>query len=1278
MAAEVGSPEAVSTRAELGRELTLLRTRAGLSVRQLARQLDTPVATVGDYFSGRHLPGPGQVGVFRRLLAACSVDDPDEVEGWLEALGRARRASDRRSGRARAPYPGLAAFGEGDAGRFFGRETAVAEVVALLERCSAPGEAVAALVGASGAGKSSLLRAGVAPAVRAGALASAAPGDGGGWSVAVCTPGDDPLGALEAAVEDLAEPWLLVVDQLEELFAPSVAGDTRSAFLDRVVSSSGPSRRVLVGLRADFYQDASRQPTLFPVLGRRQLLIGPMTEEELRRAIVEPSRQVGVAIEDGLVERLLADLAFRGAGELAAREAAAHGAGALPLLSHALLATWQRASSNELTLAAYRDSGGLRGAIRQSAEQLFVGLDPAEQALARRLFLRLVHVADDVPLTRRRVRRQELAELDAATPGASVDGLLERFIGARLVTTSDEAVEISHESVLDAWPRLAGWVADDRAGLQLQRQLSEAARSWAAAGRDEALLLRGSRLELACDWLAEADRRSLLNRTEVDLVEASVAQRSAEEATRRRRTRRMQQLVAAAAALALAAGGLAAYAFQSRAEATAARDQALSRQLAIESGQLEATEPSLAAQLALAGYRISPTVQARSRLLDVTAGELPTRLVGPTGPEFVSTAPGAGLLVVAHSTDDRVVLYRLRRGAPRRVATVAAGSPADQVFTASLGAGGRLLAAGGTGHRVVLFGLSDPGRPRRLATLGGFTSTVYVVAFARHGHELAAADHDGTVRIWDLRGPSHRPVLERVLRSPEGTSLKALAVSASGQFVAAGGSGGTLCVWRPGRRRPEVISTDRSSVVEALALSRSGRRLVAAGADGELQVYDVGGSGGTRRARPPVRVTSGIVYSVAFSPDGRTLAAGDADGTLRFFSARSFAPAGSLHEANPVVSLAYDHRGRLVAGGGTGVLRLWPVPPTSSARAPGNVYFLEFPKTDRRRVFVVSGQSHGDVGAWDLAGGNRPRLVGSIRPPAGFGPVDGSGAVSPDGRLVAVANRAGAVRLFDIADVDRAEPVGPVLHGDTPLVEDMAFSPDGQVLAASDDGGDIHRWDVADPSHPKALPTLTGPTSEVLGIAYSPNGHLLAAASADAHVWLYGVAHARRPRRLAKLGGFGSYAFSAAFTPDGRTLVAGSGDGTVRLWDVSHPSRPRRWGSPLAGPAAYEFQVAVSPDGRTLAGATTGGKVWLWDIADRAHPRLRATLRAASGSLFAVAFTPSGRNLLASGTDRVLHRWTVSPARAAARVCRVTGTSITRSEWTLYAPGARYRPPCHR
>ena len=392
----------------------------------------------------------------------------------------------------------------------------------------------------------------------------------------------------------------------------------------------------------------------------------------------------------------------------------------MPLLSHALLAAWEHRRRGPLTLEDYRGTGGIAGAVQQSAEDAYGELDPAGQEVCRRLFLRLIAVDDDLLTTRRRVDRAELDDLDVAD-------VIERFVDRRLVTVDDQFVEISHEALLSAWPRLAEWVAADHESLRVHRRLTGAANAWQAADFDDQLLLRGSQLAAVDEWVADADHTADLNRLERDFVQSSVAARDRRLRADRRRTAQLRTIVAALAALLVIAVGTTVYAVHAssvagrqRSAANLERDRALSREVAIESQRAAGTDLALAAQLGVTAVRISPTVDARSALLDSVAGGVVSRVIGPSGPTVVARNHAGTLLAISNAAQGSVGLHRLVDGRPGRlIATIPSSSATTQIFAMTFAPAGNLLAFGGVGGAVRLADVSDPARPVVEPTLPG-------------------------------------------------------------------------------------------------------------------------------------------------------------------------------------------------------------------------------------------------------------------------------------------------------------------------------------------------------------------------------------------------------------------------------------------------------------------------------------------------------------------------------------------------------------------------------
>jgi Protein kinase domain len=463
----------------------------------------------------------------RQELRAAQADLTSSVVDLQQALGRVE--ADTAAAEQVCPYKGLASFDVADADSFFGREQLVAELVARL-----PGATLLGVVGPSGSGKSSIVRAGLSAALASGAL----PGSQD-WTQAVIRPGEHPLDELARARRGSSGAnLLLVVDQLEEVFTLCRDEAERMVFLD-ALTRPAPHETVVIATRADFYGRFAALPALATQLADNHVLVGPMKPEDLRRAIELPARRAGLRIEPALVDALAADVVDEPGG--------------LPLLSTALVELWQHRDGRTLRLETYRESGGVRGAVARIAEEAYEDFTPEQRETARGILLRLASVEGDTA-TRRRAPLAEL-ELDTNEDARRVVTVL---TDSRLVTVSEEALEVAHEALLREWPRLREWLEEDAEGRRLHGHVIRAAREWDDAGRDDAELYRGARLAAALDWAADHD--SELNELERSFLAESREAAEAEDRRIRRTNRRLRLLLAGASVClvaALAAGSFA-------------------------------------------------------------------------------------------------------------------------------------------------------------------------------------------------------------------------------------------------------------------------------------------------------------------------------------------------------------------------------------------------------------------------------------------------------------------------------------------------------------------------------------------------------------------------------------------------------------------------------------------------------------------------------------------------------------------------------------------------
>ena len=1249
-------PSAIQDASGFASALTELRARAALTIREVSRRTSIPSATLGGYFSGRHLPPPTQPAQLSELLSTLGVPD-DEHDDWRAALNRVRRVPGPRTAGKVTPYRGLESYGVRDAAWFVGREQFVdllqTEVAALFDE---DGPRLVTLVGASGTGKSSLLRAGLMARL---AMEGITP--------VLLAPGGDPQRSLATALARFrpdTRKRLVVVDQLEEVFAERMPDEERHEFLGSLTDLASQRATVVVtALRADFYGHAVQEPTLLPLLRSHQVLVGPMDEESLRRVIVEPARRAGATVEPELVDLVMRDLSPRGDPPEAS---------ALPMMSHALLATWKHARNARLSVSDYVAVGGVAGAVQRTAEQVYGSLDDEGRRTARWLFSQLVNVDEEGVVTRRRLDNGDLDDGDA------LPHVIEAFVAGRILTATDHTLEISHEVLLTAWPRLGEWLAADRDVLRLRRRISIAAHAWDDSGREREGLLRGGLLDLARPL---AEDRTPLNALERSFIAESIEHAAEDERNQRRRLVGLRTLCAVVAVLALVATLLSVYlvraigeADEERVAAEGERNSALSRQVAVQASKIQDSAPSLGMQLALAAYELSPTVEARSELLGVTGGTIVSRLVGPEGTMRAVVSPDGDLVATAH-TDGVVRLWSDPGDAAPELVAELDVAESGELYAAAFRPDGELFATAGATGVVTVVNLRDPDNPKVWSEpLTGPESAVRDLAFGPDGRTLYAATSDPALFSWRLASPQ-RAVPLRTIAAPFDGSVQGVAVSPDG-VLATGSADGYVRVWRidgTGLAPLYKLSVGApTNFVYSVAFSPDGGLIAAGSKDKQVRVWDTGDGS---EVTAPLGGFSSWVNSVAFSPDGRSLAGAASGGIVRTWSTDSWELEEDLTGPTNFTSVQFSTYGdRLVTGSIDGTARIYRLGGPRLPPFGDNIWGIAAP-TSGDLIYVGVGSSDPQVARVDVSDPLAPVVKRPLLGPASAGPLDGVVGVSPDGTMVAAGTAAGEVVLWRVDESGRPT-LTAVLETADELIENISFAGDGRSFAASSDDGTITVYSLERTARPAELARLRI-DSMAMGVAVSPDSGLLAVGGADnlVHLWrLDGQAADQAPEKVATLEGFENFVPATAFSPDGRTLAAGSADGTVRLWDVAAPTGPVPLGGPLVGATDTVFGVAFDESGERLAAAGADGILWLWSLDDDGG-ELTARLPSGGEGLYQVLFRPSGR-VFAGGANGQVSSWLTEVEAAEAMVCQVAGSPITEEEWALHVPGADYDPPC--
>jgi len=1248
-----------------------------IEIRELARLYagadvdDAPLEAIGRASGGM----PGRVHelmsewadqeVSRRLAAAAewlaaertnrkaNLEFANNVIGLK--LARLYAAEDEKhdDGPPICPYKGLASFDEADARFFFGRERLVGELAA---RTVATG--LLAVVGASGSGKSSLIAAGLAPSLAAGLL----PGSER-WHVTVMRPGEHPLAKLQSveATDDDRRRHLLVVDQFEEIFTTCVDEQERAAFVDALIERARcdhEASAVVLSLRGDFIDHCATYPALAELISANQVLVGPMTQEELRRAIEGPARRVGLRVETALVETLVAEVADEPGG--------------LPLLSTALVELWQQRSGGWLRKETYQETGGVRSAVTRLAENSYEHLTHEQREAARRLFLRLVASGDEGAVARRRV---PLSELDLERD-AVLAAVVERLTADRLLTAQESNVEVAHEALLREWPRFQDWLREDAQGRELREHLTQSAKRWEGAGRDAAELYRGARLTATLDWAAAREQE--LNELERGFLAESRRHAEFEAERQRRQNRRLRAALAGAAVLLAAAiaGGIVALVLRSNAQrsATSAVAQRLGAQALVQN------DLDLSLLLAREGVNLSDSPATRSNLLAAL-------LRSPRAIGIMRPLPGrllqisssrAGTIFVGNNASMFAVIDPINRHVNRFSAGVAQLS-ADgsrvalldgdgSVRFAAVGRGAPARASGRfNGHGLsVANASSNPSFSPDLKLLAG------AVAAPGKPPALVVFQTSPVRFVADLPLPAHTQPYRWQAFSPDS------------RYLLAGGNG-LLSVWRVGRYRAPVLTLHVPASIAQL--SNDDRLLAFGGADGALHLYDFPAG----MPRPLNGRHNGFVTGVGFSPDDRTLvttsddsqvlvwdvATGDLRATLTGHRSRAYGP-------------AFSPDGRTVyTGGFDGSVIAWDL---AGTRSLGRIYNAG-PGNDPHVAQLLTASPNGRLLAFtEINGSVVIRDARSFRTSRTLNTGRGAPnalAFSPDSRLLATETHLGGpspdckgprIELWDVrtgAMLGRLPIPGPAIAGASNSgqfgpgglcvdVEALAFSPNGKLLAGGFDTGQAFLWNVQS----RRLETSFRAGPSTLGVAFSPDGRMLAVAEgAETAVW--NLADRRKLYTVNVDDGYGA-SKALAFSPDGRSLATGGGNGIVKLWDAYSGRFLRR--STITIQCQLNL-LQFSPDGRSLLASACDGAARLFDVASLGEigaPFQGPVNVERSDAVYSLG----GRRVVVAYQTGEAYVWDVAPADWKQHACAVAGRNLTRDEWRFFLPGRSYHPVC--
>jgi energy-coupling factor transporter ATP-binding protein EcfA2 len=793
-------PQSLSNQDDFVAALVELLRKSGMSRREVQRQLaraeirEKPApATVANWFTGQHLPNHQLTPAFVQMLIIMGVQKED-LAAWQDALRRVRSAPGPRPSASPSPYRGLLSYGIEDAAFFAGRDAVIAQLAEHIREHAAGGR-MTVMVGPSGSGKSSLLRAGLLPVLTVGGPTPVVDLVVSGHDVVQKL--EDARTALAVGGSDDAPQTVIIVDQLEQMFLTCPDRDQQTALLEVLELAAAGSDSlakaiVVLTLRSDFYTRALEIPALFRALQFSQFVVGPMSEEELRQAVSVPADRAGIVLQPGLVDVVLRDLT-----PVRTRTAkdAAHEAGTLPMLSHTMFKTWEMATGSQLTIDHYRATGGIEGAVAKTAEEAFGSLGASErQDLARRIFLRLAQSDDDQIYTRRRVSWDEILDLGSENEHEWQE-VLDLFISARLLTADEDFVQIAHEALLSAWPRLTEWLDADQGWHRIHQRIRTAVHEWIDTSRDSRSLLRGPLLQTAQEWVTTRGYGRELIRQEAEFLQESQRQQELDEAIARAQTRRRYVLTSLLAVFAVITASVLVIAQEQRTAAdrqeqaaSVARAEALSRLIADKADRLRELDPALGAQLSIVAYRTAPTSEARSSLLNSTATAMGTRL-------------------------------RPSLGKPKSVAVAANGD----------------IAAGTDTGNIQLWTQHGNDAAQRGGLLHSAGRAIVKLAFSLDGQQLAGADNQGSVFAWNLRSPDGKA---RTLGKLDDEAAS-IAWSADNTAVFAAWDNRISMLSASGQAAPPKLLTAGTAPLRMIAVSPDGKTLAAGSEDSNVYLWNI-------------------------------------------------------------------------------------------------------------------------------------------------------------------------------------------------------------------------------------------------------------------------------------------------------------------------------------------------------------------------------------------------------------------------------------------------------
>ncbi len=1158
------------------------------------------------------------------------------------------------------PYRGLEVFEENHTRFFFGREAMTQHLVEAVRATQ-----FLAVLGPSGSGKSSLIRAGLLPRLKTGALPFSK-----GWIYLVFRPGAHPLEALALSFTTVQNPddrlaatrkilssletdakslhlqarllvteqptrtrVFILIDQFEEIITLCHNENERQQFIAniRYATTFGDGQaNIVITMRADFLARAAEYTDLAEMLSRHQFIVSPMDDADLRRAIEEPAYLVGLSFENGLVERVLKDVG--------------HEPGMLPLLEDSLLQLCEkRRGDNMMTLQAYDESGGVHGSLAKRADEVFEKLTPEQQVFGQRILLRLTQPGEGTEDTRRRANVNEL--WSEPTEQSFVEDVIEILANARLLTTSTDGsgerqVDVAHEALIRGWPRLRRWIDENRMALRTHRRLTEAAQEWKERNRDVSFLYRGAKLASAKEWWETND--ATLNQLEREFLDASFQLHLKERLRAKLRTLSILTVLSIAVV------------FISLSAWRSSRDQkiAFSREIAANAKSQLMIDPELSLRLAIEACKVHPTREAEEILREaVLAHHLRSTLGSHTGMVQDAQFNSDGSMIVTGSTDGEARIWNAKTGEPIReldtrtavesarfspkgdLVVTAQADDVTRIWDVSTGnllkelslplqrtrasnenyaefsPDGKLVATSSIDGGVAIFEV-DTGR--MIQRLNNQTLISWSPAFSFDSKLIMTSNQKKSARVWEVKTG------KILIEIGDLIGVYGIEFTSDRKSLIAAGEDSTVRIW-------DITVTDevKGRILNTLQTGTIPLSNVTLSPDGKIAVDVSKGLARVWSVDSGKKITefnepSDILPDFVFSPDGESIAAAGRDNIVRVWDVKTGAMIMELRGHTGVISnvnFSPDSKS-VVTASWDKTARVWD---TSSMQSRielvGQVNQIKKAAVDANGEKLVTIGNDNEVRVWGAKTGETQLMLPSRNN-------DISALVlSNDGNLLLIGNSDGTVEVLDtVKNHGRVE-----LNGKGGAFRQASISPDQKsVVVVSKDqpyiSYTVSIWDINSGAKIKELGNFRYPLS---GAIFSPDGRLVLVATWDNSAYILDIGTAKI---LQKLSGHSDAVLDAEFSPDGKLIVTTSRDRTACIWDVSRGVLL----SKLEGHKAAVDRAIFSPDGRLVVSFSRDETAKIWDTKSG---RMCLELRGHKGEVLDALFISNSQSVVTVGSD---------------------------------------------